>query len=289
MIVLTLATPSNFDFRATILSHGWYQLAPNHYDSELLILERPYLLNNGKTVILKLQAGQSNLLIITVVGQAIISSADRNAILRAIEAMFNLKQHLNPFYKTMSSFEGYEWVVDRKQARLLASPTIWEDLAKTLLTTNTSWQNTIKMAKQLSAIDSHGIFPSPQMIASLSEDDFADQAGLGYRASYLHQVAQRIVSGEIDLTTWRSLDADTLYKAITDLKGFGDYAAGTLMRLMGYFDRLAIDTVARKAYEHVTGKPAESDADIRDYYEQFGEWRGLVLWMDCIRDEEISL
>ncbi|MEO1291171.1 MAG: hypothetical protein AAFV93_25845, partial [Chloroflexota bacterium] len=72
---------------------------------------------------------------------------------------------------------------------------------------------------------------------------------------------------------------------ITDLTGFGDYAAGTLMRLMGHFDKLAIDTVARKAYEYVTGHAPDSDTDIRRYYDDFGKWRGLVLWMDCIRDE----
>ncbi|MGB7338008.1 MAG: hypothetical protein WBC91_03870 [Phototrophicaceae bacterium] len=285
MIALTLNTPSNFDFHATVMSHGWYQLAPNTYHQDTHILERPYLLTNDKPVKLMIQSGRSHLLIITVIGQAIISSVDRYSILRAIEAMFNLNQGLTPFYQRMSATEGYEWVTERKCARLLASPTIWEDLAKTLLTTNTSWGNTVKMTAQLSAIDPHHIFPSPQMIVSLSEDEFAEAVGAGYRAAYLYQAAQRIVSGDVNLATWHSLDSDALYRAITDLKGFGDYSAGTLMRLMGHFDRLAIDTVARKAYEQVTGTPPEKDADIRDYYEKFGNWRGLVLWMDCIRDE----
>lgn len=244
MITLTLATPSDFNFNATIKSHGWYQLAPNIYDDTSQTLKRPYLLDNGKCVTLLITDGKSQIINIVVTGVAIISSKDRNNILRAVERIFNLKQRLIPFYKTMSKTEGYEWVTERKSARLLASATIWEDLAKTLLTTNTSWKNTQKMVAQLVALDKHGIFPSPQDITALLPDEFADKVGIGYRAPYLYEASQRIASGEIDLAQWETLDSDALYKAIIGLAGFGDYATGTLMRLMGHFDKLAIDTVA---------------------------------------------
>jgi len=285
MITITLATPTDFNFKSTVESHGWYQLEPDHYNPEQGILSRPYLLDNGKTVTLSMTGGKSRSLMINVNGQAIISSRDRNNIMRLAENMFNLKQNLTPFYQQMAKIEGYQWIAEKKPARLLASPTVWEDLAKTLLTTNTSWGNTIKMVASLSAIDDYNIFPSPQKIAFMKEDDFADAVGAGYRAPYLYEAAKRIAAGEINVESWRTLDSDTLYKAIKDLKGFGDYAAGTVMRLLGHFDKLAIDTVARKAYEHVTGHEPRSDTDIRDYYEKFGKWRGLVLWMDCIRDE----
>lgn len=285
MITITLATPADFNFKSTVESHGWYQLEPDHYNPEQGILSRPYLLDNDKTVTLSMTGGKSRSLMINVNGQAIISSRDRNNIMRLAENMFNLKQNLTPFYQQMAKIEGYQWIAEKKPARLLASPTVWEDLAKTLLTTNTSWGNTIKMVASLSAIDDYNIFPSPQKIASMKEDDFADAVGAGYRAPYLYEAAKRIAAGEINVESWRTLDSDDLYKAIKDLKGFGDYAAGTVMRLLGHFDKLAIDTVARKAYEHVTGHEPRSDTEIRDYYEKFGKWRGLVLWMDCIRDE----
>ena len=285
MITITIPTPSDFNFKATIESHGWYQLAPNYADSERSILQRPYKLENGKPVTLILRGGKFHTLIIHIRGQAIIDSQDRNNIMQAVANMFNLNQRLTPFYKEMAKIEGYQWIAEKEPARLLASPTIWEDLAKTLLTTNTSWGNTVKMAERLSAIDPDKIFPSAETITNMLPDEFADCAGLGYRASYLYEVAEHIVLGELDVESWRSLDSEALYKAIVDLKGFGDYSAGTLMRLIGHHDRLAIDSVAREAYEQVTGSPPESDTDIHQYYEKFGDWRGLVLWMDCIRDE----
>ncbi|MGJ3237210.1 MAG: DNA-3-methyladenine glycosylase family protein [Anaerolineae bacterium] len=285
MITFTLPTPKDFDFQATVLSHGWYQLAPNLYDSERLVLQRPYQLENGKRVMVDFRGGKSNALIVTVRGQAIITSRDRNKLIQSARWIFNLHQSLTPFYQLMAKTEGYQWVADQKSARLLASPTVWEDLTKTLLTTNTSWGNTRKMVEQLVALDPAGVFPSPQIITQYSEDDFSERVRAGYRSAYLYEVAQRVASGELHVESWRSLDSDSLYKAVTDLSGFGDYAAGTLMRTIGHFDKLAIDTVARKAYEQVTGQAPESDTDIRTYYERFGQWRGLVLWMDCIRDE----
>lgn len=285
MIHLSIRTPTDFHFTATVKSHGWYRLAPYHYDEASGILERPYQLDDGHVVNLKIRGGQSRSILVDVIGRPIISSRDRNNIMMAVRYSFNLQQDLRPFYTLMSKTENYEWVTERKAARLLASPTVWEDLVKTLLTTNTSWANTEKMAANLSQLDPHNIFPSPYQIASFGEDDLAEKTGIGYRSAYLLQLAQRVVSGELDIENWRTLDSEALYKAIKDLHGFGDYAAGTVMRLLGHFDKLAIDTVARSAYEQLTGTAPESDSDIHDYYEQFGKWRGLVLWMDCIREE----
>lgn len=285
MIYLTIPTPPDFDFMATVKSHGWYQLAPNKADLKRGYLRRPYRLEDGRLAQLCMQGSKSRSILVEVKGRAIMSSRDRNLITQAIRYMFNLEQNLKPFYAKMSKTTGYEWVTHKKTARLLASPTVWEDLVKTLLTTNTSWSNTLKMAENLSALDPDNIFPSAETLAKFSEDDLAEKAGLGYRGQYLYNLVQRVVSGELDVETWRYLNSADLYKAVTDLQGFGDYSAGTVLRLLGHFDKLAIDSVARNAYEHVTGHAPENDTDIRNYYEDFGEWRGLVLWMDCIRDD----
>lgn len=288
MICLTIKTPSDFDFLATLHSHGWYQLAPNQADESGKLM-RPHQLSDGRLVQLSISGSKSRSILVEVKGQSIISSRDRNLIMQAVRQLFNLGQNLKPFYAQMSKTSGYEWISEKKVARLLASPTVWEDLVKTLLTTNTSWSNTLKMAERLSALDPNGIFPSAQQLAQFSEDDLGEKAGLGYRNQYLYQLVQRVASGELDIESWRNLSSPDLYKAVIDLQGFGDYAAGTVLRLLGHFDKLAIDSVARKAYEQVTGQAPESDTDIRNYYDDFGDWRGLVLWMDCIRDEHESV
>ena len=97
-------------------------------------------------------------------------------------------------------------------------------------------------------------------------------------------MAQGTASGEIDLASWHSLDSDSLFKAVKALHGFGDYAAGTMLRMLGHFDKLAIDSACHAMYaeKHIGGVKA-SVKDIQAHYAKFGKWRGLVQWMDIMR------
>jgi 3-methyladenine DNA glycosylase/8-oxoguanine DNA glycosylase len=130
-------------------------------------------------------------------------------------------------------------------------------------------------------------FPIPQQIVAMKLDDLNTHIRAGYRGAYLHELAQRIVEGDIEVESWRDADIPSLelYKRIKGLKGFGDYAAGNLLRLLGHFDRLATDSVCREVYAELNGGlPASHDKEIAAYYERFGQWRGLVQWMDVMRD-----
>jgi len=242
-------------------------------------------LSDAGIVTLHMYGGTVRAVMVDVEGRAILDSRFRNEISQIVRSIFSLDIHLEAFYARMAKSRTYEWVDEKKAARLLASPTVWEDLVKTLLTTNTSWANTKKMVEKFVTIDPDAIFPTPQQVAELDPENFRKTLGAGYRAPYLLELAERIVSGELDVESWRSLDSPTLYKKVVELSGFGDYSAGTMLRLLGHFDRLAIDSVARHAYAAMCEKDTVEDSEIRDYYKQFGEWQGLALWMDCMREE----
>lgn len=259
-------------------------LAPFQYDAERALITRAIRLHTGKIVHMKIRGTVPRTLLVDVESSRIVTSSERNQAIEITQRMFGLDHDLRPFYTLMSRTPRYEWVSERKAGRMFTCPTIWEDLVKTLFTTNTSWSNTISMVKNLVALDPDGVFPTAQQIAVYSEAELAEKTGIGYRAPYLHALAQQILAG-VDVEAWATLDSAALYKAVTALKGFGDYAAGTMLRLLGHYDRLAVDSVARKAFEQVSANEAATEADLRAYYEPFGEWRGLVLWMDCIRDE----
>ena len=91
-------------------------------------------------------------------------------------------------------------------------------------------------------------------------------------------------TANLDLDSWQTLDSDALFKAVKSLRGFGDYAAGTVARMLGHFDRIAIDSAchAMFAARHNNGIKG-SAADIQAHYAQFGQWQGLVMWMDIMR------
>ena len=285
MLTITVSTPADFRFRETVESHGWYQLAPFIYDEVTGVLSRRLRLSNGQIIDVNLRGAKTRSVQVHVLATRVLTSSLRYQVIRAVQNMFSLDIDLREFYKLMRTTKGYAWVDECKAGRMLAAPTVWEDLAKTLMTTNIAWSGTKEMARKLVSLDPDGAFPTPQQVIAISEEELTQKTGMGYRAPYLHTLARRIASGELNVESWRHLSSEDLYKAVTDLTGFGDYAAGTMLRLLGHFDKLAIDSVARNAYEQVVGHKPESDTDIRTHYESFGKWRGLVLWMDCIRDQ----
>lgn len=271
-------------FHQIVTSHGWYQLAPFRYDAAARTLERVHTLPTGRPLLLTLWAEGDALRWQTsdiAVGHEAELEADVDHIMTA-------HWPLADFQQAMQAFPRYDGLMARGWGRLLVAPTVWEDLAKTLLTTNTTWAQTRQMTARLCALgtpwqDRHA-FPTPQQIAALPLETFSEQARLGYRAVSLHRLAQQISAG-LDVEAWRTLPSDDLYQAVRGLRGFGDYAAATMLRLLGNFDRLAIDTECRASFRRLTGRTDFTDREIRAHYTQYGAWQGLVMWMDMIYDE----
>jgi 3-methyladenine DNA glycosylase/8-oxoguanine DNA glycosylase len=293
MPTLTLKTPHDFHFWPTAMSHGWCELTPYSCDEKKRVLERLLQLPDKTVVCLMMAADhfKPGALRVQIEGVDRLTSGQSEAIRSAVSRCMEIDRDLSEMYATLRQYPRYAWVEQIGAGRMLASPTVWEDLVKTLFTTNTVWGATINMCKRLVTLGdpySGGghAFPSPERIAEMNPDDLNSHIRAGYRSAYLHLLASRIASREIEVESWRDpgLPSDELYRRIRGLKGFGDYAAGNLLRLLGHFDRLATDTVCREVYKNQinNGVPAASDKEIALYYEQFGRWRGLAQWMDVI-------
>lgn len=216
---------------------------------------------------------------------------DHTAQIRSmVRTIFNLDLDLSGFYALLRNKGRLSWVREQGAGRLLRAPTVWEDLAKTLLTTNTTWAMTRQMVRRLVSlgpVDCHGnhAFPGPEEVVSLGQDAFSSHVQAGYRSPYLYELAQKIADGSIQVEQWANgeFPSDELYRKITGLKGFGSYAAGAVMKLLGYYDRLAIDSSARSMCAQSSGSDASpADRDIRERYREYGDWQGLALWMDLL-------
>jgi N-glycosylase/DNA lyase len=181
-------------------------------------------------------------------------------------------------------------MAEYRLGRLLAAPTVWEDLAKTLATTNTTWSGTVTMCQRLTRLGAPAsdipCFPAPEEVAALAPERLAAATKLGYRAVYLHELATAIANGDLDVEAWRDSDltTDELYQKLTALKGFGRYAAGNMLRLLGRHERLAIDTVVHKMFrERMNGGAVATDQEIEAHYRRFDPWAGLVVWLDAMQ------
>ena len=299
----TISAPSSFNFLSTVYSHGWYQLAPYAYDEKLRLLSRIQQLSDGSVVQLNISdamhASGYPVIYFSIDGLDVPTQDQEDDAREIISRLLSLDWDLEPFYAEMAQHPGYEWIVDARAGRMLVGATVWEDLAKTLLTTNTNWAQTRGMVERLCTLgepyrrgDDEATmavvgyaFPSPDRIAAMTPDEIDTHVRAGYRSAYLHQLADRIASGELDVESWydNNKDDKALYEAILSLKGFGDYAAGTMMRLLGRFEHIAIDSECRATYKRLTGSDSAANREIIDYYRPFGPWRGLAMWMDIMK------
>jgi len=129
-------------------------------------------------------------------------------------------------------------------------------------------------------------FPAPDAIAASSERFLRQTIKAGYRAPYLLELANRVASGKLDLESWRSSGEPTveLFKQMREVKGIGPYAAGNLMKLVGRYEYLGLDSWVRTRYYelHHNGRTVR-DSTIERHYASFGEWRGLFFWLEMTR------
>ena len=275
--------PENFSFRATVYSHGWCELAPFSLDTENWQLS--YVFSDGKSVVPAVIYEEKNKLRIDLAS----SKIKPEKIVRDTRHILRLDDDLSGLYTAVADNERLAWVAHRRAGRLLRSPTVWEDLVKTICTTNCSWALTKIMVNNL--VDKLGAdagkgkhaFPVPQEMASQDEQFYRIEIKAGYRAPYFIELAEKVASGELNPESWLNSDLPTaeLKKEMKKVKGVGDYAAENLLKLVGRYDGLALDSWLRSQFykNHNNGRACK-DIKIERHYKKYGEWRGLVIWCD---------
>ena len=287
---ISINTPRDFNFKRTVLSHGWYGLRPFEIDRDNWMLSRVLDLKGTQPVTVEIRAIRKGLEIRT---SRRVSQVGTKQVVRDVRHMFRLDDDMGEFYGLMAAENEFSWIPTQGAGRMLRSPTVFEDLVKMICTTNCSWALTQKMVTGLvenlgrESNDGRRAFPTPEAMALMPEKFYVNEVRAGYRAPYFKELADRVASGELDVESWQesSLSTPELIKAMREVKGVGPYAAENVLKLIGRYDGLALDSWTRAKFFEVrnNGRKA-SDNKIARYYSRFKEWRGLVLWCDMTRD-----
>ena len=288
--MITIPTPPTFSFKRTAISHGWYDLPPFELDRETWTLTRVIDLGKGRPVTTEISEGKRSL---EVSVSRSVGPRAIEKIARDVRHMLRLDDDMSGFYSFVANDPDFSWVSGSGAGRLLRAPTVFEDLVKMICTTNCSWALTDKMIN--SVVDALGreasrgrrAFPSAGTMASMSEKFYRDEVRSGYRAPYLKELAERVAGGEIDVESWLTIELPTseLKREMKRVKGVGDYAAENMLKLVGRYDGLALDSWVRGKFARMhNGARKTSDKKIERYYSRYGKWRGLALWCDMTRD-----
>jgi N-glycosylase/DNA lyase len=287
---ISISTLPNFSFKRTIISHGWCELWPFSIDREAWELRRVIDLGARPPVSISMSA-QKRAVKVTLSRK--LSQADLAKVTRDARHILRLDDDLDPFYSAMNVDPEFGWIAEQGAGRMLRSPTVFEDLVKMICTTNCSWALTEKMVSGLvlnlgrEGKDGRRTFPSAQAMALMPTSFYTNEVRAGYRSPYLKELSDRVASGELNVEAWlhSPLSTKDLIKEMKQVKGVGDYAAENLLKLVGRYDGLALDSWTRAKFFRMrnNGRKA-TDKKIARYYSRFNEWRGLALWCDMTRD-----
>jgi N-glycosylase/DNA lyase len=236
---------------------------------------------------------------VEILGASASPRAARSA-LAAARHLLRLDEDLSGFYAAAASDPELAWVT-QGAGRMLRSPTVFEDVVKTICTTNCAWSATERM---VSALVEHlgerapgapatGVegraFPTPAAMAEAGDDFYTRVVRAGYRGRYLRDLARAVAEGELDLEALASasreeLPDDEVHARLLTLPGVGPYAAAHVMLMLGRYSRLILDSWTRPTYARLAGKRRVADRTIERRYRRYGPYAGLAFWLFLTRD-----
>ena len=281
----TLPARKPFNFHSVIHSHGWYQLAPFFFDEARNTLHYVLQLANGRVIELKMgDAGEG-----VAVETEKMDRSERREVAEKVSWMFGLDLDFSRFYAASRREPKLAHTEELARGRVLRSPTLFEDVLKTILTTNTLWAATRNMTRKL--VDEFGspledetekcAFPGSASIAAGNPEVLKEKVRVGYRAPAIHQLAVRVASGELDLESLKTSPLPTLElrKELLKINGVGPYAAANLLMILGRHDFIPIDSYALKMVSHewYEGEPITA-REVEKRFENWGEFKGLAFW-----------
>ncbi len=281
---LTIAAPDDFDLARDVCSYGYFLLEPNHWDPDARTFARALDLAEGPAgVVIDERAGRLRARFDRTLGRAEQAAAragvGRMLWLDAPASERRAFHRLDPRWRASGRF------------RLFRSPTLFEDVVKTVTSCNVAWPSTITMNRRLCEVygsrSPSGLltFPGAAKLARARPENLRARCRVGYRDARIVALARLFRSGAID-EAWLVDPAtpdDEAFAFLLTLPGIGPYAAGNVMQLLGRYSRLALDSESLRHARSVLGMEGPDAALMKRlaaHYEPFGAHRFRSYWFE---------
>ncbi|RDX98846.1 hypothetical protein CR513_18179, partial [Mucuna pruriens] len=280
---------SSFKMEVAVCNHGFFMMAPNKWIPSTKSLQRPLrLMDQSSSVIVTIShPPQDANLHIHVHDTQVLSSENQRAILAQVARMLRIsdkdEKAVNVFQDLCppAKEEGF--------GRIFRSPSLFEDVVKSILLCGSTWKQSLDMTKSLCELQLQlsrgpqrdlenrkeneertrqltskrfheiGNFPNSKELAKFSETDLRKQCTtLGFRARYIISLAQRAESGthlieklekECDLYSYQGVR-----RILSTLKGFGPFTIATTLMCLGCYQKIPADSETTRHLKQVHGK-----------------------------------
>ena len=297
-IEFPLAGPSGepVDLKRAFRSHGLASLPPMHPEAaDFLVATLPVRGFSPRTV--RITGNGSGHGVASVVGQP-PGQEEGERLFAEVRRLLRLDEDLSGFYALAAGDPELAWVT-RGAGRLMRGSTVFEEVVKTLCTTNCAWSATVRMVSALvehlgekapDAPDTGPLgraFPTARAMAEVGEKFYREIVRAGYRGRYLISLSRSVLDGDLDLESLdadpRELPDDELERRLLALPGVGPYAAAHVMMMLGRYSRLVLDSWTRPTYARLAGRDGVADQEIEARFSGYGAYKGLAFWLYLTR------
>ena len=269
---ILIESPYATSLKSTVLSHGWFHLAPWCWNSESQSLSRLEQTHSNSRIFITVRQNDSSSFFVSVTGSNITSS------------------EICWVKKTVGRWLSFDWdpinaiavadiinsdiaaSIGNGHGRFLRGSTFYEDFVKTLCTVQIAWSGTIRMAASLIDKGGDGVFPTPQQILNIGEARLRTEIRLGFRAPHLINATQKLLELGLMDDLGLAYEDRITYEILRSLHGIGPYAASHIRMLLHDFSRIPIDSsVSRSFKEHDDPSPTS----IQNLFSQWGKYKFL--------------
>lgn len=283
--ILFLHTPSDFDLARDVCSYGYFVLMPNYWDASHQTLSRVLEFSEKPVACVIDQRDDGR---VRARFDRMLDRSEQSLARKQLARMLNLDVDA----KAIRAFHRVDprWKKSGR-GRLFRSPTLFEDVIKTVTSCNVTWPSTVNMNRRLcevcgrKTVSGSYSFPSAKKLAMTRLGTLRGRCRVGYRDQRIVDLAKLFVKGHIDEAwlTDPSVSDDEVFKFLISLPGIGPYAGGNIMQLLGRFSRLAVDTETirhGKSVLGMSGSDGEITKALHAHYEPFGEHKFRSYWFE---------
>ena len=287
-----MKVPKGFSLRETVLSHGWYELAPFEWLDSAATLLRSELLPDGSTHLISMsqKGGAGKAVELKWISRR-PSRPRRDLLLERAMKILNLNLDLSEFLALCRREARLRYVPRTGAGRFLRCGNTYEEIFKAICGTNIAWKQAVLAMNRIAALGtsvrghSAKAFPSPDEILGLGERRLREVSRLGYRVPYLLAWAQRVRDRDSD---WLQLETGNVsreeaMRILLSVKGVGRATARYLLMVWGSPGEISVDSsVYLYCRREKFGGRTPTEREILDLYDSYGPWKAYAYWFEFL-------
>ncbi|KAL1222734.1 hypothetical protein V5N11_002425 [Cardamine amara subsp. amara] len=309
-----------FEMEKAVCNHGFFMMAPNVWNPSTKSLHRPLILSDSSSVNVTISHPATlSFLVIQVPSINNVSRVDEDLILQQVGRMLRISDKDE---RDVTEFQQvHEAAKKNGFGRIFRSPSLFEDMVKSILLCNSTWERTLLMASRLCVLQSkladgtirpsrlpkkrkldpklkketRGNFPSAREIASLDKELINEHCKLGYRAKHIIELAKKVENGSVNLERMEmnEMEVEQVIEKLRKLKGFGPFVTATVLMCIGYYHLVPSDTetlrLLREVHEMEECSKETLENASQSFYDRFSPFQTLAYWFDLTQNYETKL